>query len=341
MSTLLIPRHFIDAPLAGALKRGITSTTLLEKSGLPLNALSDPSVGLNPTEYTRLMGRLWQLTDDEFMGLAPVSSPYGTFAMMCNAIISCSSLEHALRRAQKFYQLFPDAPSINLLKQGNNTRLELHYAKEFDPHHFLAESLLVIWHRLSSWLVEQGVPLIAVGCDYAKPAHAPLYQTIFATRIIFNEPQSYLLIPNKSLTLPIVQTPASLRSFLQHSPADLLARPNPHESTSGKVRQLFREKTWATLPNLETCAQQLGISSATFRRRLNDENTSFQQLKDNYRADEAKMLLAQFDLDIRNIAERLGFTESSTFHRAFKKWQQQTPTEYRRTLQANLKSPNL
>lgn len=65
------------------------------------------------------------------------------------------------------------------------------------------------------------------------------------------------------------------------------------------------------------------MSAATLRRRLSEENTSFQQLKDDCRAEEARMLLAQQQLDIRDITEHLGFTETSTFHRAFKKWQQQ------------------
>lgn len=327
-----IPRPFIDAPLQGALRRGVDAHTLLAKSDLPINVLDAPDAGLSYPDYTRLMGRLWQLTNDEFMGLAPTTSPYGTFAMMCKAIISCSTLEHALHRAQHFYRLFPGAPSIALHKQGSNTRLEICYDAQFDPQHFLSESLLVIWHRLGSWLIGQGVPLLAVGCAYSAPIHAALYKDIFATQILFDQPSTYLLLPSKILTQAITQTPATLRAFLQHSPADLLARPNPHESNSGRIRQLLRKSPLQQLPSLEQSAQSLGVSSATLRRRLHEENTSFQQLKDEYRAEHASMLLAQQELDIRDIAEHLGFTETSTFHRAFKKWHQQTPQEFRQSL---------
>lgn len=329
MKLLQVPRPFIDAPLQGAARRGIDKALLLERSGIAINALDAMDAGLSYSDYTRLMGRLWQLTNDEFMGLAPSASPYGSFAMMCKAIINCSSLKHALHRAQRFYQLFPDAPSIELHQEGALTKFEISYDATFDPQHFLSESLLVIWHRLGSWLIGQGIPLLAVGCQYAPPKHAKLYQELFATRIVFNEPSTYLLLPSKVLDLPISQTPATLRSFLQHSPADLLARPNPHESISGRVRQLLRQQGFTQLPDLTQTAQSLEMSAATLRRRLSEENTSFQQLKDDCRAEEARMLLAQQQLDIRDIAEHLGFTETSTFHRAFKKWQQQTPHEYR------------
>lgn len=329
LSSHLIPRPFIDAPLKGAARHGINRAELLEKSGIASNTLDDPLACLNHQQYTRFMGTFWRLTNDEFMGLASVSSPYGTFAMMCKAIISCSSLEHALHRANRFYRLFPKAPAITIIKEASTAKLSITFDTHYDTDHFLSESLLVIWHRLSSWLIGQGIPLFEVGCQYSAPAHAQLYRDLFATPILFDQDSTYLLIPLSILSLPISQSPATLRDFLKHSPANILARPNPHESTTGKLRQLLRRYAMSELPNLIESARLMGSSSATFRRRLAAENTSFQQIKDEFRQTEACLLLAQQDTEIRDIAEHLGFTETSAFHRAFRKWQGITPGEFR------------
>jgi len=329
MSRHQIPRPFIDAPLRGAQRRGLSTPELLTAAGIDAQTLDNPDACLGNNDYARLLGQLWKLGNDEYMGCAPVSSPYGTFAMMCKAIISCSSLEHALQRARRFYALFEQAPAIHLQQQQELTRLEIRHDIRYDPDHFLSESLLAIWHRLSSWLVGQGIPLLSVGCNYSPPAHAALYQDLFATPVRFNEPVTYLLIPTRVLSLPISQTPATLRAFLQHSPADFLARPNPHESMTGKLRQLFRRYPLQQLPDLNQSAGLLQVSAATLRRRLAAENTSFQKLKDECRLEEACLLLAQQDTSIRDIADYLGFTETSTFHRAFRKWQGLTPGAYR------------
>lgn len=328
-SVYLIHRQFIDAPLKGAARHGLSRAELLEKSGIPLHALNDPNASLTHHEYTRFMGRLWQLTDDEFMGLSPVKSSYGTFAMMCKAIISCSSLEHALHRAIGFYQLFPMSPTIEIDKQPNTTKLKIVFDTEYDTDHFLTESLLVIWHRLSSWIIGQGIPLFAVGCQHSEPKNSRYYRDLFASHVYFDEDSTYLLIPTSVLSMPINQTPATLRAFLKHSPADLLARPNPHESITGKLRQLLRSHPINELPDLIESARLMGLSSATLRRRLSAENTSFQRIKDDLKQAEACLLLAQQDTDIRDIAEHLGFTETSTFHRAFRKWKGITPGEFR------------
>lgn len=324
-----IHRPFIDAPMAGIKRLGADPETIWQKAGLDIARLNDTGATLSASEYSRLMATIWRETDDELAGLAPVRSHYGTFAMMCKAIISCSSLEHALHRAQRFYALFDGGPNIRLVKDEQLTRIEIIQDTSCDPDHYLSESLLVIWHRLSSWLVGQGIPLLQVGCCYPAPPHASLYQTLFATPVRFNEHASYLLMPTRVLALPISQTPASLRAFLKHSPADMLARPNPHESTTGKLRQLFRRYDICDLPDLTSSAEFLGISGATLRRRLHEEQTSFQKLKDECRLEEASLRLAQQDTNIREIAEHLGYTETSTFHRAFRKWMGLTPGEYR------------
>ena len=325
----MIPRPFVDAPLRALERRGISSRDIWQHAGLPEVLRCSEKLSLNNSQYAHFMATVWHETDDEFMGLAPVSSRFGTFSMMCKAIISCSSLEHALCRAQRFYALFPQAPNVHLVKTPQVSKLVIEMEHEYDPDHFLAESLLAIWHRLASWLVDQGIPLLRVSCSYAAPSHAELYQSLFATPVDFNQPQTCLHIPTSSLSLPITQTAASLQAFLHHSPADFLARPNPHQSTTGRLRRLFRQQPIDELPCLSLAAKALQLSSATLRRRLHDEQSSYQQLKDERRQEEACTLLRHQHISIQTIAAKLGYTEASTFHRAFRKWQGMTPGDYR------------
>ena len=325
----IIPQAFVSAPLKGAESLGVSTTQVWQKAGLDPVALENNQLELSNEDYARLLAILWRECDDEFMGLAPVRSHVGTFSMMCKALISCTTLEHALHRARNFYAMFDGAPRIRLEKDKRLSKIIIEHQTEYDPDFFLAESMLAIWHRFPSWLVGQGIPLLSVSCCYPPPQHHALYQMVFATPVKFSQQETFLLIPTRMLSLPVSQTPASLRSFLQTSPADFLARPNPHESMTGRLRQLFRQYPMEELPSLNDAADILKISGATLRRRLSEEQTSYQKLKDECRLEEASLMLAQPDANIRDIAERLGFTEASTFHRAFKKWQGVTPGEYR------------
>lgn len=328
MAGFRIPEPFIQAPLKGARRHQLDQSALFQRAGISQTDFdSDGSLGQR--DYARLMFAIWQTSNDEVMGLAPQPVLFGTFAMMCRAVITCTSLEHALRRASDFYQLIPHAPQLHLIEDGDCTRIVIEQDYRLDPDHFLSESLLAVWHRFSSWLIGQGIPLLRVRCPYPQPPHAALYSLVFAAPVEFSSSELALIIPSRTLALPITQTPASLREFLKHSPADMLARPNPHQSMTGRVRNYLRQADVAALPDLDDMALLLNTSGATLRRRLREEGTSFQQIKDDVRCHEATRLLAQSPTRIADIASRLGYTETSTFQRAFRKWTGVTPGDYR------------
>jgi AraC-like DNA-binding protein len=77
-------------------------------------------------------------------------------------------------------------------------------------------------------------------------------------------------------------------------------------------------------------APQLGVSERTLYRKLAQRNLSFGDLLDQVREKQACELLKSSWLPINKIAEKLGFTESASFSRAFKRWTGTAPLEFRK-----------
>jgi len=100
---------------------------------------------------------------------------------------------------------------------------------------------------------------------------------------------------------------------------------------SERIRRLLRRRLDGELPSLEDVGALMAMTPQTLRRRLRDEGHGYQELKDALRRDVAIELLAQPELTLIDIANRVGFSEASTFHRAFKKWCGVAPGEYRST----------
>ena len=133
---------------------------------------------------------------------------------------------------------------------------------------------------------------------------------------------------SRYLTMPLLQDERTLKHFLERSPADLLSRPDDGDSLSSRLRRLLSRDS-SRWPDLEAVAAHLHISPQTLRRHLREEGSSFQELKDQLRRDIAIYHLGRADLSLQQIAEQLGFSEPSAFHRAFKKWTGLTPGAYR------------
>jgi AraC-like DNA-binding protein len=81
--------------------------------------------------------------------------------------------------------------------------------------------------------------------------------------------------------------------------------------------------------DMESVAHQLNMTVRTLRRKLDDEGTGFQDIKDELRRDTALHLLNQSSLSIQSISQQLGFSETAAFTRSFKKWTGQTPRAFR------------
>ncbi|MBD8239929.1 AraC family transcriptional regulator [Pseudomonas fluorescens] len=323
-----IASHYARAALGGARRAGYDYSALLQQLGITPELLTEPRARMAPEQFTRLLQMLWLALDDEYLGFADGPSKRGTFAMMCHALIHCRTLEKALERGLLFYSLFPQGPRWQLTREGEMARLSLDDSQLWDPDHFLSECLLVIWHRLGSWLIGQRIRLHQATFSYPMPAHAGEYDLLFPCTQVFGAPSSSLVFPARYLSLPLLQDERTLKHFLKRSPADLLSRPDEGDSLSSQLRRLLsRARTpW---PDLEAVAQHLHISPQTLRRHLREEGTSFQALKDELRRDIAIYHLGRADLSLQEIAEQLGFSEPSAFHRAFKKWTGLTPGAYR------------
>lgn len=323
-----IASHFARAALMGAHRQGYDPAPLLQQLGISAELLEEPRARIAPEQFARLLQAMWQALGDEYLGLSRVPSKPGTFAMMCHTVIHCRTLGKALQRGLLFYSLFADAPSLRLEDDGEWVRLVLDDPMPKDPDHFLTESLLVVWHRLGSWLVGQRIGLEQATFNYPKPAHGAEYDLLFPCPLVFGAQCCTLLFHRRYLDMPLLQDERTLRHFLERSPADLLSRPDDGHSLSSQLRRLLSRDT-ARWPDLDTLAAHLHISAQTLRRHLREEGTSFQELKDQLRRDIAIYHLGRADLSLQQIAEQLGFSEPSAFHRAFKKWTGVTPGAYR------------
>ncbi|MEK8086859.1 AraC family transcriptional regulator ligand-binding domain-containing protein [Aquabacterium sp. A3] len=84
----------------------------------------------------------------------------------------------------------------------------------------------------------------------------------------------------------------------------------------------------AVAPSIGDAAQHLGLSERTLRRQLAALGTSYVDLVQQTQRLMAERLLAERHLSIKQVADQLGFSSVSTFHRAFRRWTGQTPTAW-------------
>jgi AraC-like DNA-binding protein len=330
MSDLTVSRHFVEAALGGARRKGFDTRQLLAEAGIHPDFLESNMARVGSDSFSRLMQTIWTCMDDEFMGLGPRRARAGTFATMCELVIGCPTLDAVFRKAFRFSRLFEPMVTMELHGAGDQARLDLVVEGDYeDPDYYLRESMLVIWHRLGSWLIGQPVELLKAEFNYPRPPHGDEYRHIFHCPLAFEAGHTALTFDIRYLSAPVIRDLSEMKQFLNTSPADLLSRPDESNTWTGRIRGLIGRDLSRPMPDFDHIATELHTSPQTLRRRLKQENTSFQEIKDLLRRDMAIYYLERPELAINDIAFRVGFTEPSTFHRAFKKWTGVTPGAWR------------
>ncbi|MET9698954.1 AraC family transcriptional regulator [Streptomyces sp. NPDC006529] len=323
--------HHVRAVLAGARAAGTDVVPLLQEAQIPPLLLGDDRARVTPAQFARLFRALYRSTQDEFLGLAAAPSRPGTFAMMCHAALGCRDLGAAVERGAAFYRLFPGGPELHLEVAGGQALFTVHNDFGRDEERFLTECLLAIFHRLCSWLIGRRIPLAHTAFAYPPPPHAQEYDLLFDCPVRFGQPRTGAAFDARWLGAPLVRDEAALDAMLRRAPFDLLSRPEYGTTVAEQVRRALSRQLRVSprLPELGEVAARLAVSPATLRRRLRADGTSFQQLKDHVRRDAAIAGLAESAEPIAELAARLGFSEDTAFHRAFRRWTGTTPGAYR------------
>ncbi|HSV34129.1 MAG TPA: AraC family transcriptional regulator [Ramlibacter sp.] len=314
--------------LLGARQRGVDVAPLLARAGIAPALLESPLARISQQQYALLIRVLRRALRDELWGLASRPLRPGSFGQCMRQLVRCATLGEALRTGFSFYDLLIDDFVARLSVRDDLAQMQFVLRRPSDARlDYGVKAFMLFAFGAASWLVARRIPVL--GVDYTAAQVGTDTSRVYQAPIRYGQPHVGLSFEAHWLDLPIVQTTQSLREFLAGSPANLIVKYRDSSSLTDRIRRLLRRRLGDELPSLEEVGDALAVTPQTLRRRLREEGRGFQQIKDELRRDAAIEYLALAHLPLIEVANRVGFSEASTFHRAFKKWTGVAPGEYR------------
>ncbi len=266
-------------------------------------------------------------------------------------------LENAIRQPQGYELVFLVAqdlltPYQLLLSQSNNLAELLDYFVTYadalspllSPHlHYEQERLVIYWQ--DNFGADDLMPfLLAMTANslrsftrwrsgaspnwtfyfkHTKPEYIEQYQVYLGERLIFNAQAHAISIardelhtnwPKTQLDISTIDNLACLNSLTTNTLRGFL-----HEIYYYLHRNFQHQR------NLEQCAQDFGMSSASLKRKLQKHRSSFQQQYDLVRKHMALHRLSETGITQEEVARHLHFYDAANLRRAFKRWTGQLP----------------
>lgn len=213
----------------------------------------------------------------------------------------------------------------------NQQQLIFELMTELPAHEaFVMELMLAAAFNITERLLGERVREISLHLTCPPPPHAARLQEHCRGTVHFNASFNGLGVPLHLLDAPNAsadpEAHAGLLRQINERMDQLLAR----GSFVDAVGQ-YLQRHDGPLPRMNAVADAFNLSVRTFRNRLSQHGTSFQQLLDSERQTQARHLLSETEVSVKEIAYRLGFQESSNFSRVFKRWTGMTPLDYRQS----------
>lgn len=192
------------------------------------------------------------------------------------------------------------------------------------------------WLTIARWL--SGPDLNPHFMDTTYP-EATNYQPMFdylGCQIHFNCPSIRVSLPRYFLDRILMHADTSMRPMLEAEVRRRMqlmqSRQQQLDPLLARIRQLIADRLMLGTPELQTVAMAAGESVRSLQRHLESRHTSYKNLVDEVRQQMADQHLRDANLSLVDVALMLGFSDQSTFQRAFKRWFNLTPREYRKSL---------
>lgn len=326
--TSLFARRMVEA--AGP---GIDQKALLASVGLDASAPVDPKQMITDTAYYDLLERIAWTTDVTALPLRAAErlapDDYGALGLAWKA---APTLRGSFARVERYARLWTSVVEYTCHDTAEGMLFVLHRVGPRRLGMRLSnEATLASSVSISRQVTPRPFAPLRVFLQHAQPADISAHRAFFGCPVQFGADQDALLLSPEALNLPNRLGDEGITQFLlPHLEAELRAvgEDIPLET---HIKDAIARALSEGVPKVGDIAQGMGMSARSFHRRLSENGLSFQTLTDATRRELAEGLLREDRYSLAEVAFLTGFSEQSSFTRAFKRWVGATPAHYRKS----------
>ncbi|WDU64091.1 AraC family transcriptional regulator [Pseudomonas poae] len=312
---------------------GVNCSELFEHLGMSFSALGDPDARFAQDDMTRL----WQLAV-KVSGNPAISLNMARVVRLSAtnvvgyALMSSRNLHEGISNLVRYQRIIGDGAdfSFHPMLDGYELTLVIH-GDRLPASRESAEGALAYFIAFCNWLAFSPLKPRLVSFRGEPPRALEPYHETFKGPLRFNAERYAVLFDRADMHAPLPTANEALSRLHELFASDYLTRFSDGQ-VSHQVRQLICRLLPQGEPKREEVAKTMLLSERTLQRRLMEEGTSFHRMLDDTRRDLARQYLTQPKLPLQEISYLLGFAAPSNFFRAFRRWFDTTPNEYRARL---------
>ena len=327
----LAAAKFLRALLDSARKVGVDPDAVLATLDVDRDVVDDPTGWIDASVMARAWELVPRLARDAVFGLhAAEDMPLGVYGPLELAVIASATVEIALARVERYYRLLGALTDLRVSRASSgiiSVRATPAAPAAQGLRHYYEHMLALIVVRLRAIVVALDPKMLVVTFAHGAPGDTAEHLRVLGPNVRFGAAHNEITLDARAGKLPLRTAQPELAALLErHSAAQEL---RPDAPTPDRVRRALAQALRVGDASLATVATKLGRAPRSIQRDLQARGTTFAEVLDEVRREAATHYVADGAMALGEIAFLLGFSESSAFHRAFKRWTNTTPRAYR------------
>ena len=325
-------------PLFSAIEKlGYDPSVLLEKRGLSLGALNGSAV-IDQSLELDIISDAIKLLKDPLLGIKAGSqvsfTSYGIYAML---LMTAPSFMESLKSGVQFQSLSLLLSQMSLHVLPNH--IELRYTlpeASAELRAFIADRDLMGTLTFVKELVQESEHyILGIGVARPKPEKYMLaeYKRYIPFDVQFDQVNNWIRLSKAIFTMEQKHGNSLAHQLYRVQAFELLRKFYPDsDDIVAQTKQIIQGYE-STFPSVPDVAKIFGVSERTYRRKLDKVQTSYRSILDEHKKNRCLNMLASNKVSVNELVDALGYSESASFLRAFKRWTGTTPKRYVKNLE--------
>ena len=333
----IYPIHKVVPLVSYLATQGIAAEEALFHTNIPVSALNDPRVRISRMQLMTFFKRFLHFASPDTnvieIGKSFELTDYGFFGY---ALLSSATISDAINFALKYRELATPIAGLKLDETKEEACWTIvpytEMVSEQELCRFVLEYQTGQILALQKSVTRGEFQFSYVRFAFPEPADAPRYRRLLDCPIDFGQGITELHFSSSWLKKAPYGANKVTFQLVEEACCEMFDKIGEHRGTVGAIyRHLLNNP--GRFAKLEEMAAQMNWNARTLRRKIAAEGSNYQLVVDEVRFKLASAYLRETETTIESIADRLGFSDASSFRRAFKRWSAMSPLDFRQSKQ--------
>jgi AraC-like DNA-binding protein len=307
---------------------GVDSSRILKAVGISLALTNDPMSRLPVATLTRLYRACVEVTCNPCFGLTVAKFIHvSNLHALGYALAASTTLMEFCKRLERYFRLASQTAEISIALEGDNVLMRVRLLADVSAETEDAFMGFVVLSMRQLYKADFN-PLRVAFRHAAPPSGVRPYEMLFRSEVVFSQAVPVMIFPRADLEQPLAGACSDLAQLNDNLATTYIARLDKNDVVTS-VRQKIIEFLPSGSCSREEVAGAMCMSPTTLQFKLAQRNTNFHDLLDSIRKELALSYVKQSALSITEITYLLGFSDTSNFTRAFKRWEGVSPSHFR------------